>query len=77
MLSLCSRKLVWPTQVLETLPYQHYDNSKVMVACCEIMVGYLPVPVGPLNLNSNHMYVPVAITEHHQRLWQGVECSQW
>ena len=44
-----------------------------MVACCQIMVGYLPVLVGPLNLNSDHMYVPVAITEHHQRLEQGVE----
>ena len=31
---------------LSELPYQHYDFSKVMGACCENVVGYMPVPVG-------------------------------
>jgi len=53
-------------RALETLPYQHYDYSKVMGACCENVVGYMPVPVGvvgPLNLDTNCTYVPMATTE--------------
>jgi len=53
-------------RALETLPYQHYDYSKVMGACCENVVGYMPVPVGvvgPLNLDTNSLYVPMATTE--------------
>ena len=53
-------------RAMESLPYQHYDYSKVMGACCENVVGYMPVPVGvvgPLNLDNNNLHVPMATTE--------------
>jgi len=53
-------------RAMERLPYQHYDYSKVMGACCENVVGYMPVPVGvvgPLNLDNNNLHVPMATTE--------------
>merc|ERR1719205_587396 len=32
-------------RAMENLPYQHYDYQKVLGACCENVVGYMPVPV--------------------------------
>ena len=29
-----------------SLPFEHYDYSKVMGVCCENVIGYLPLPVG-------------------------------
>jgi len=42
------------------------DYSKVHGANCEIVVGYVPLPVGlvgPLTLNNETVYVPMATTE--------------
>ncbi|KAM8707214.1 hypothetical protein ACLKA7_011329 [Drosophila subpalustris] len=51
---------------LDVLPYQHFDYRKVMNACCENVLGYVPIPVGyagPLLLDGVSYYVPMATTE--------------
>lgn len=52
---------------LEELPSQpSLDYSRVHGANCEIVVGYVPLPVGmvgPLRVNDMSVYVPMATTE--------------
>jgi hydroxymethylglutaryl-CoA reductase (NADPH) len=52
---------------LEKLPFEHdLDYSRVFGANCEIVVGYVPLPVGmvgPMTLNGETVYVPMATTE--------------
>jgi len=53
-------------RAFHNLPYKHYDYKPVMGACCENVVGYMPVPVGvvgPLNLDNNMIHIPMATTE--------------
>ncbi|KAK4304019.1 hypothetical protein Pmani_024012 [Petrolisthes manimaculis] len=53
-------------RAFHTLPYLHYDYSKVVGVCCESVVGYVPVPVGvvgPLLLDGRKFMVPMATTE--------------
>jgi hydroxymethylglutaryl-CoA reductase (NADPH) len=53
--------------VLDKLPAApSLDYSRVHGANCEIVVGYVPLPVGlvgPLTLNNETVYVPMATTE--------------
>lgn len=51
---------------IESIPYSNYDYNKVFGANCEIVVGYVPIPVGivgPLVMNEEPIYVPMATTE--------------
>eukprot|EP00980_Cylindrotheca_fusiformis_P012504 scaffold3073_cov66-Cylindrotheca_fusiformis.AAC.19 len=53
--------------VLQNLPQgPSLDYSKVYGANCEIVIGYVPLPVGlvgPLTLNGESVYIPMATTE--------------
>ncbi|KAJ7274991.1 hydroxymethylglutaryl-coenzyme A reductase-domain-containing protein [Mycena rebaudengoi] len=56
------------TQTLETslVPYEAYDYSKVLGACCENVVGYIPVPLGiagPLTVDGVSFHIPMATAE--------------
>lgn len=72
----CTRAVEIRRQVLErgmehevslrSLPYDNFDYSKVLGACCENVIGYIPIPVGvagPLLLNGTNVTIPMATTE--------------
>ncbi|KAK2831913.1 hypothetical protein FQN49_007044 [Arthroderma sp. PD_2] len=48
------------------LPYEHYNWERVLGACCENVIGYMPIPLGvagPLVIDSKSYYIPMATTE--------------
>jgi len=66
------RRLVFESKLgrndaFNNLPYLHsLDYSKVFGTNCEVVVGYVPIPVGmvgPIVLNDENVYFPMATTE--------------
>ncbi|KAI1827467.1 3-hydroxy-3-methylglutaryl-coenzyme A reductase [Xylaria intraflava] len=56
------------TSLLERskLPYQNYNWDQVLGACCENVIGYMPLPVGvagPLVIDGQSYFIPMATTE--------------
>ncbi|KAI8367004.1 3-hydroxy-3-methylglutaryl-coenzyme A reductase [Choanephora cucurbitarum] len=56
------------TRTLEDsmLPVKNYHYDKVMGACCENVIGYMPIPVGvagPLVIDGDSIHIPMATTE--------------
>ncbi|KAG8692876.1 3-hydroxy-3-methylglutaryl-coenzyme A (HMG-CoA) reductase isozyme [Ceratobasidium sp. 394] len=56
------------TKTLETsaLPMKDYDYARVQGACCENVVGYMPIPLGiagPLTIDGESYPIPMATAE--------------
>ena len=48
------------------LPYEHFNYENVHGACCENVIGYLPLPLGvagPLIIDGQQFFLPMATTE--------------
>lgn len=48
------------------LPYRNYNWEQVLGACCENVIGYMPLPVGvagPLVIDGQSYFIPMATTE--------------
>lgn len=59
-------EMVTTAESLKDLPHENYNYAKVAGACCENVVGYMPVPVGiagPMLLDDKNYHVPMATTE--------------
>ncbi|KZO98588.1 hypothetical protein CALVIDRAFT_535215 [Calocera viscosa TUFC12733] len=64
--ALISRTSATKTLEHSLLPCTHYDYSRVLGACCENVVGYMPIPVGiagPLTIDGVPVPIPMATTE--------------
>ena len=51
---------------MDLIPYEHFDYGKIFGANCEIVIGYIPIPLGicgPMTLNGQAIYIPMATTE--------------
>ncbi|OBT50621.1 hypothetical protein VE04_09478, partial [Pseudogymnoascus sp. 24MN13] len=53
------------TSLLEgsKLPYEHYNWDRVLGACCENVIGYMPLPVGvagPIVIDGQSYFLPMA-----------------
>ncbi|KAG6826686.1 hypothetical protein H0H92_014861 [Tricholoma furcatifolium] len=56
------------TRTLEDslVPLAHYDYTRVLGACCENVVGYIPLPLGiagPLTVDGTSYHIPMATAE--------------
>lgn len=61
-----SRSSITKTLEQSELPLENYDYSRVMGACCESVIGYMPLPVGiagPLSIDGVQILIPMATTE--------------
>ncbi|CAG8556638.1 1741_t:CDS:2 [Ambispora leptoticha] len=64
--ALISRASLTKSLENSLLPVENYDYGKVMGACCENVIGYMPIPVGvagPLNIDGESIHIPMATTE--------------
>lgn len=55
-----------PVLLTEKLPYKNYDYDRVFGACCENVIGYIPIPLGvagPIIIDGKPYHLPVATTE--------------
>lgn len=49
-----------------SVPYLNYDYNKVFGACCENVIGFIPLPLGvagPLLIDGKPYHIPMATTE--------------
>jgi hydroxymethylglutaryl-CoA reductase (NADPH) len=64
--ALISRASATNTLEDSDIPMKHYDYSKVMGACCENVIGYIPLPLGiagPLRVDGKLYPIPMATAE--------------
>lgn len=64
--SIVSRLSSTKTLEKSKLPYKDYDYDRVLGACCENVIGYLPLPIGvagPILVDGEPTYLPMATTE--------------
>ena len=64
--AMVSRSSATRSLEVSLLPYHSYDYARVMGACCENVIGYLPLPIGvagPLVIDGEPLYIPMATTE--------------
>lgn len=64
--ALISRASVTKTLESSALPLENYHYDKVFGACCENVIGYMPIPLGiagPMNIDGVSVHIPMATTE--------------
>ncbi|KAJ7487780.1 hydroxymethylglutaryl-coenzyme A reductase-domain-containing protein [Mycena latifolia] len=64
--ALVSRASLTQTLEASDIPFERYDYAKVLGACCENVVGYVPIPLGiagPLNIDGVSFHIPMATAE--------------
>ncbi|CAO3619960.1 unnamed protein product [Cunninghamella echinulata] len=64
--ALISRASITKTLESSLLPLHNYHYDKVKGACCENVIGYMPLPVGiagPLTIDGIATHIPMATTE--------------
>ncbi|WVR04252.1 hydroxymethylglutaryl-CoA reductase (NADPH) [Kwoniella sp. DSM 27419] len=64
--AVISRSSLFNTLESSLLPMADYDYKQIIGACCENVVGYMPLPVGvagPLNIDGQLLHIPMATTE--------------
>ncbi|KAH7926257.1 hypothetical protein BV22DRAFT_1119007 [Leucogyrophana mollusca] len=64
--ALISRASTTKTLEDSDVPMANYDYSRVVGACCENVVGYIPIPLGiagPLKIDDEQVHIPMATAE--------------
>ncbi|RDA89016.1 hypothetical protein CP532_0619 [Ophiocordyceps camponoti-leonardi (nom. inval.)] len=63
---MCETRETSVAESLSKLPYENYDWDRILGACCENVIGYVPIPVGiagPILVDGKRYVVPMATTE--------------